>query len=327
MILSRTPVRITLGGGGTDLPSYYSKYGGFLIGGAINKHIYIAVQRRFEGDLLLKYSNVEKVKNIDKIEHPLLRQSLTLLRFTHPVEITSFSDVPPNSGLGTSGSFTVGVLNALHSYRGDSCSPYDLAEEACKIEIEILKRAVGKQDPYMAAFGGLTCLKIKSDGEVLVNALQIAHDTIQRLQENVMLFYLCSGRQASDILTHQKEAVEKNDKVVVDRLHQIKEIGEKTKDALETGDLRRFGELLDVHWQIKKGISPLTTNPRIDKCYDVARKNGALGGKIMGAGGGGFFMFYCEEGKDQLRKVMGKLGLTEMPFKFDFESSRVLINS
>ncbi len=326
MIITRTPVRISLGGGGTDLASYYSRYGGFLIAATIDKYVFVTVNQRFEDSIRLSYSKTEIVDNIGEIQHPICREVLKLLSYNRNLEITTIADVPANTGLGTSSSFTVGLLNTLHAYKRQPITAKDLAEEACKIEIDILEEPIGKQDQYIAAFGGITCLTFTRNGEVTVTPLNISPDTIEELERCIMLFYTGIRRNTSDVLSGQNKASEKDDSKVVTSLHRIREIGEEAKIALESGNIHRFGQLLDVHWQTKKNLSSKVSRPEIDRWYALARANGALGGKIMGAGGGGFFMFYAEGNKSKLRQAMKREGLREMRFKFDLEGSKVLVN-
>ena len=327
MIMTGTPVRIPLGGGGTDLASYYSKYGGSLVAAAINKYIFVTVSKQFEDSIRIKYSRTEIVGKVEEIQHPIVREGLKLLGCGRALEITTIADVPARTGLGTSGSFTVGLLHALHSYKRESITRKALAEEACKIEIDILGEPIGKQDQYMAAFGGITCLTFDKDGEVTVTPLNISPGTIKKLERHIVLFYTGIRRQAADILSEQNEASEKDDKKVIESLHRIKKIGEEVKVVLECGNVHRFGELLDLHWQTKKNLSNKVSRPEIDRWYALARKNGALGGKIMGAGAGGFFMFYVEDDRNRLSRAMKGESLTEMRFKFDLEGSKVVINS
>jgi len=326
MIIARTPVRISLGGGGTDLASYYCKYGGFLIAAAIDKYIFITVNRRFEDSIRVSYSKTEIVDKVEEIQHPIVREALKLLGYDGSLEITTIADVPANTGLGTSSSFTVGLLNALHTYKRESITAKALAEEACRIEIDILGEPVGKQDQYMAAFGGITCLTFAKNGEVTVTPLNISPDIIEELERHIMLFYTGIRRNSADVLSGQNNASQRDDKKVIENLHKIKEIGEEAKIALESGTVHRFGELLHTHWQSKKNLSHKVSRPEIDRWYALARQNGALGGKIMGAGGGGFFMFYVQGNKSKLRQVMRGEGLREMRFKFDLEGSKVLVN-
>ena len=327
MIISRAPVRISLGGGGTDLKSYYSKYGGFLIAGAIDKYIFISANKRFYDSIRLSYSQTEIVDNVADIKHHIFKAALKLLNIDSGIELVSVADVPANCGLGTSSSFTVSLLNALHAYKRDFVTQKQLAEEACHIEIDVLQEPIGKQDQYIAAFGGITCLTFEKNGDVLVEALKISDEALDQMESNIALFYTGIERSASEILAEQDEKSKKDDPKVIDNLHKIKEIGLQTRKVLESGNVDEFGELLHVHWETKRKRSQKMSDPFIDECYDVARKNGALGGKLIGAGGGGFFMFYCHNSdRPKLSRAMKKMGLKPMKFSFDFEGAKILIN-
>jgi D-glycero-alpha-D-manno-heptose-7-phosphate kinase len=326
MIVTRTPVRIPLGGGGTDLPSYYTQYGGFLISAAIDKYIYITVNKRFEKSIRVSYSSTEIADSVDDIKHPIVKKALKHLKIDSGIEITSIADVPSNTGLGSSSSFTVGLLNALHTYKNEKVNAKDLAEEACYIEIELLKEPIGKQDQYAAAFGGIICLEIDRLGSVKTIPLKLSEDSLDQLESNTLLFYTGIKRSASEVLGSQNKNARLNQEKVIQGMHQIKKIGLEIKEAFEKEDLETFGKLLDQHWQTKKTLSDKMTQNRIDQWYEVAKKNGALGGKLMGAGGGGFFMFYCNNGKNGFRKKMEQEELKEMRFRLDFEGSKVLVN-
>jgi D-glycero-alpha-D-manno-heptose-7-phosphate kinase len=326
MIVTRTPIRIPLGGGGTDLPSYYTQYGGFLISAAIDKYIYITVNKRFEKSIRVSYSSTEIVDSVDDIKHPIVREALRLLKIDSGIEITSIADVPSNTGLGSSSSFTVGLLNALHTYKNEKVNAKDLAEEACYIEIELLKEPIGKQDQYAAAFGGIICLEIDRLGSVKTTPLKLSEDSLDQLESNTLLFYTGIKRSASEVLGSQNKNASLNQEKVIQGMHQIKKIGLEIKEAFEKEDLETFGKLLDQHWQTKKTLSEKMTQDRIDQWYEIAKKNGALGGKLMGAGGGGFFMFFCNNGKNGFRKKMEQEELKEMRFRLDFEGSKVLVN-
>lgn len=328
MIVTRTPVRIPLGGGGTDLPSYSSKYSGFLISAAIDKYTFITVNRR-KLDRLIRasYSRTEIVDSADKIQHPLIREALKFVGIDGGIEITSIGDVPGGSGLGSSGSFTVGLLNALHTLKREHISRHDLAEEACRIEIDVLKEPIGKHDQYITALGGVICLDIDRTGHVSAFPARISEDVLEEFERSILLFYTGIGRKSSEVLAEQNRASNENDQGVIEGLHRIKEIGWEMKNVLEVGHLRRFGELLDIHWETKRRLSGKVSNDQIDRWYKIAKMNGALGGKIMGAGGGGFFMFYCQnDDKAKLREAMAKEGLIEMRFRFDFEGTKVMVN-
>ncbi len=326
MIVTRTPVRIPLGGGGTDLPSYYTQYGGSLLSAAIDKYIYVTVNKRFEDSIRVSYSETEIAEKTEKIKHPIVRETLKLLGIDSGVEITSIADVPSNTGLGTSSSFTVGLLHALHTYKREKISAKELAEEACFLEIELLKEPIGKQDQYAASYGGVVCLELDRLGNVKVESLHLSEDAKDQLESNTLLFYTGIRRSAGKVLSSQNKATSVKREKTVESLHRIKKIGEETKEAFEKENLDRFGKLLDVHWQTKKKLSNKISSSQVDRWYEMAKKNGASGGKLMGAGGGGFFMFYCNNGKNGFRKIMRKEGLREMPFRLDFEGSKVLVN-
>jgi D-glycero-alpha-D-manno-heptose-7-phosphate kinase len=326
MIVTRTPVRIPLGGGGTDLPSYYTQYGGFLISAAIDKYIYITLNKRFEKSIRVSYSSTEIVDSVEEIKHPIVREALKLLKIESGIEITSIGDVPSNTGLGTSSAFTVGLLNALHTYKNEKVNAKDLAEEACFLEIELLKEPIGKQDQYLSAYGGVQCLEIDRLGNVKVTPLHLSEDAIDQLESNTLLFYTGIRRSASEVLAPQNKGASLDNEKVIENMHKIKEIGLKIKKSFEEENLSHFGGLLDVHWQTKKNLSSKITQSQIDQWYQIARKSGALGGKLMGAGGGGFFMFYCDNGKNGFRKIMEQEGLREMRFRLDWEGSKVLVN-
>ncbi len=326
MIVSRTSVRIPLGGGGTDLPWYANEHGGFLLAAAIDKYVYIVVKRRFEPTIRVSYSKTEIVDAVGLIQHPLVREALKLLKIEEPIEIVSLADVPSNTGLGTSSSFTVGLLNALHAYRGEYVSGQQLAEEACQIEVETLEQPIGKQDQYLAALGGVTCLEISRDGTVSALPVPLSPDTCDQFESNTLLFYTGIRREASEVLAQQRDATGRSRDEQIERLHRIKEIGRDVQRCFLSGDLDEFGRLLDAHWQVKRGLSAKVTETRIDRWYEIARANGALGGKLMGAGGGGFLMFYCNGAKQRLRSVMEREGLREMRVRIEPQGSKVLVN-
>ncbi len=327
MIISRAPVRITLGGGGTDLKSYYSKYGGFLIAAAIDRYVFISANKRFYDNIRLSYTQTEIVDSVADIKHRIFREALKLLKINGGIELVSIADVPANCGLGTSSSFTVSLLNALHAYKRDYVTQKQLAEEACHTEIDILREPIGKQDQYIAAFGGITCLTFEKNGNVIVEPLRISDEALDQLESNILLFHTGIERSASEILSEQDEKSKKDDSKIIDNLHRIKEIGLETRAALEEGNVDKFGELLHLHWETKKRRSHKMSDAFIDECYDVARRNGALGGKLIGAGGGGFFMFYCHSNdKSRLSQAMKKVGLKPMRFHFDFEGAKILVN-
>jgi len=328
MIITRTPFRITFGGGGTDLPSFYKKYGGFIFSAAIDKYMFINVNRPIVDDLVrVKYSISETTESIHEIKHELARECCKTMGIEKAIEIISMADIPAGTGLGSSSSYTVGLLNALHTMKRNYISLKELAEEACRIEIDIIGKPIGKQDQYIAAFGGLTVLEIDKNGEVEVRGAIMNPAVIEELENNILIFYEGSSRSTVEILEEQSKKVEKKEGDAINSMLLIKDIGYKILHAFEEGKLREFGELMHEHWLAKKKISEKITSPRIDSLYDIARENGAVGGKIMGAGGGGFFMFYCENNdKCKLRKVMEENGLRELKYHFDFDGSKVLAN-
>lgn len=323
MIISRAPVRISMGGGGTDLASYYEKQGGFLMAAAVNKYVYILLNKRFEESIRLSYSKTEIVDDVEKIEHRIFREALKFIGITKQIELVSVSDVPSNSGLGTSSVFTVSLLNALYAYVKDYVTLHKLAESACKIEIDILKEPIGKQDQYAAAFGGFNCYYFNKDGSVNVEPLDIKEETLMELQSNLFFFYLNQERSASEVLKIQNSNALKDDKSTIERLNKIKEIGFYTKKVFEEGRIDEFGEILHNHWLTKKGLSEKISNGYIDEIYDTAVKNGALGGKVIGAGGGGFFMFYCPKNKAKLVRTLDeKFGLKPTFLMFEPEGAK-----
>ncbi len=324
MIITRSPLRISLGGGGTDLPSYYKKHTGFLVAAAIDKYVCITLHQTFVSDLIIKYSKLERVQRVEDVNHPIMRETLRLLKIDGAgLEITSMADIPAGTGLGSSGSFTTALLKALHTHKKNLIHPRDLAEQACHIEIDLLREPIGKQDQYIASFGGLTCFQFLPNGQVEAWPLRLASETLYNLEDNLLLFFTGYSRSASSILQEQDDKSKQSDQAMVENLHFIKELGYQSKEALEKGDLAHFAELMNVHWEWKKQRSGGMSNPDIDRWYDLARSNGALGGKLIGAGGGGFLMFYAED-KARLRRAMGETGLREVRFRFDFEGTKVV---
>ena len=327
MIVTRTPFRVSLGGGGTDLPSYYSRYGGFIVSAAIDRYVYVMLNRRFEDSIRVSYSQTEIVDSADAVQHPIVREALRFTGLGKNLEIVSIADLPANTGLGSSCAFTVGLLNALHTMKREHLPLEELAEEACHIEIERLGEPIGKQDQYIAAFGGITCLEIDCEGGVRPYSLDLPEDVIQELENNTAVFYTGIQRSTSEVLSHQSKATEAKDERVTQALHMIKDIGREIRTALGRGDLDRFGWLMDEHWQAKKGLSNKVSSSKLDRWYEIATSHGALGGKVMGAGGGGFFVFYCPNGaKGRLREALTAEGLKEMRMGIDFEGSKVLVN-
>ncbi len=327
MIITRSPLRISLGGGGTDLPSYYREHGGFLIAGAINRYVYITVTEAFRPKIILKYSKLEDVDRIEEIQHPIIREALKITGVTGPyLEIVSLSDIPAGTGLGSSGSFTTALLCALHTLKRDFMPPQALAEQACHIELDLLKEPIGKQDQYIAAFGGVTCFQFQPDGKVIAEPLKMPAEALANLEDNLLLFFTGSSRSASDILRDQDTRTKENSREMIGNLHFTKQLGLQSRDALLAGDLRKFAELMHAHWEHKKKRSANITSGPINDLYELARANGALGGKLIGAGGGGFLMFYTEE-KTRLRHAMRNAGLREVRAQFDFAGTTVVAHS
>ena len=324
MIITRSPLRISLGGGGTDLPSYYETHGGFLIAAAINKYVYITIHETFVEDLIIKYSKLERVQSLEEIQHPIVREAFRLLGMkTRGLESTSMADIPAGTGLGSSGSFTTALLKALHTHQKNIIHPADLASQACDLELNKLKEPIGKQDQYIAAYGGITCFNFLPDGKVEAWPLNLSEETRYNLEDNLLLFFTGYSRSASSILKEQDDKSKSRDKSMVENLHFVKDLGLKSKQALESGNLHEFARLMDVHWQRKKERSGGMSNPQINTWYDVALANGALGGKLIGAGGGGFLMFYAED-KARLRHATREQGLKEVRFQFDFEGTKLM---
>jgi D-glycero-alpha-D-manno-heptose-7-phosphate kinase len=325
VIMTRSPLRISLGGGGTDLPSYYQEHGGFLVAAAIDKYVYILTHRRFVPRVLLKYSQMEEVERIDDIKHPLIREALRLVGWQDlRLEINSMADIPAGTGLGSSGSFTTALLKALHAQMKNLVHPSELAEQACRIEIDILNEPVGKQDQYIAAYGGLTCFRFLPNGQVEAWPLKIRQRTLYDMEDHLLLFFTGYTRSAGEILKEQDVKTKDQDSGMVANLHFIKQLGGDVKEALEMGNLQQFGELMNTHWEYKKARSRSMSNDRINHWYDLAIESGALGGKLIGAGGGGFLMFLCEE-RARVRQTLADEGLEEVRFRFDFEGTKVVI--
>jgi D-glycero-alpha-D-manno-heptose-7-phosphate kinase len=327
MILSRAPVRFSLGGGGTDLPSYCDEHGGFLVAASIDKYIFVAANQRFYPNILLKYSKTEQVDRVEDIQHPLFREAMKLTGVKDAVELVSVADLPANSGLGSSSAFTVALVNALHAYKREFVATEQLAREACQIEIDILKEPIGKQDQYISAYGGITAFTFEKGGGVSVERVPMKDEVVQDLERNIVVFYSGIERKASDVLSEQKKTIKSNTNDAVERMHRIKALGHDTKRLLEKGDIDQYGDLLHEHWMNKRKLATNMTDGTIDEHYEVARKAGAIGGKLMGAGGGGFFMFYVRpESRRTLYETLMKRGLRPLRFRFDFDGARIIAN-
>jgi len=325
MIITRSPLRITLGGGGTDLPSYYTRFGGSVISAAIDRYVYVTVMRPFLPGIYLKYSRQEMVESIDQVEHPIIAEVLRHLDFKTPqVEITTLADIPSGTGLGSSSSFTTALLKALYAHRRKMILPNELAELACQIEIERLRQPIGKQDQYIAAYGGITCFDFRADGTVEAHPLAVSMDTLFDLEDNLLLFFTGFDRAAGSILKDQDDRSKNDDPSMLENLHYVKELGVRSRVALEAGRCSDFGEIMHEHWENKRRRSSGMSNPRIDEWYEYGRSNGAVGGKLVGAGGGGFLMFYAAD-RVRLRQAMNRAGLEEVRFHFDFDGTKSLL--
>jgi D-glycero-alpha-D-manno-heptose-7-phosphate kinase len=327
VIITRSPLRISLGGGGTDLPSYYREHSGFVISAAIDKYVYITLHETFAQEIIVKYSRLEVVQSVDEIKHPIVREALRLVEMNEPhLEITSMADIPAGTGLGSSGSFTTALLRALHTLDKNYITRQELAEQACHIELDLLGEPIGKQDQYIASFGGITCFHFLPDDRVEVTPLRLDPETLRNLEDNLLLFFTGFTRSASEILRDQDSRSKQKEREMLDNLHFVKQLGCETQAAMEKGDLRRFAELMHIHWEHKKKRSQGMSNSAIDDSYELARRNGALGGKLIGAGGGGFLMFYTED-KTRLRRTLCGAGLREVRVRFDFQGTTVVAQS
>jgi D-glycero-alpha-D-manno-heptose-7-phosphate kinase len=323
VLITRTPLRISLGGGGTDLPSYYRQHGGVVVSAAIDKYIFIGLNRSFSNDYVIKYSEMERTSSVSEIKHPIVREALSLHDVRPGVEIVSMADIPAGTGLGSSGSFTVGLLRALYAFKREHVSANALAEEACHIEINLLGRPGGKQDQYISAFGGLTCFEFCPDDRVHVSPLVISQATLHDLDEHLMLYFTGYSRDADTMLADQKQRSEAGERSMMDNLAAIASLGSHIKGALESGDTLAFAALMNEHWQLKRRRSPGMSTSDTDRWYEVAMANGALGGKLVGAGAGGFLLFYATE-PARLREALATEGLSELRFHFDFDGSTVV---
>jgi D-glycero-alpha-D-manno-heptose-7-phosphate kinase len=320
VIFSQSPLRISLGGGGTDLPSYYSEHGGFLVAGAIDKYVYMLIHTVFQHRYLMKYSETEDVKEISEIRHPILRETLARHWRGNPIEIASVADVPSRTGMGSSGAFTVALLKGLAHARRTAITPLMLAESASEIEIDILQEPCGKQDPYVAAHGGICAYTFDIDGSVTVEPLELATETLRALREQLLLFYTGEARDASVVLSDQDRRTKRGDDEMVQNMHRTKEMGHQARDLLLAGDLFAYAELMHEHWLNKRERSPGMATDRIDELYTLARRSGVIGGKLVGAGGGGFLLVYARHPADT-RQAMAAAGAVELPFDFEFSGA------
>lgn len=327
MILTRAPVRFSLGGGGTDLPSYANAHGGFVVAAAIDRYVYISANRRFFDSIRLSYSKTENVASIDEIEHRIFRETLRYLQVKRGIELVSVADLPANSGLGSSSAFTVALITALRAFKQEFVSSEQVASDACQIEIDILKEPIGKQDQYISAYGGIAALTFNTDGTVGVERLPVRQEVIDELESNLLIFYSGVDRVASSVLTEQAKVITSNQDSAVERMHRIKALGHDTKKLLIEGNIDAYGELLHEHWTNKRRLAANMTDPHLDEHYEVARSAGAIGGKLMGAGGGGFFMFYCRPAdRRRVYETMSSRGLRPLRFRFEPDGARICAN-
>lgn len=320
VIITRAPLRISLGGGGTDLPSFYEMYGGAVLSAAINKHVFIAINRTFTDDYFLKYSALERTAAVTDIGHPIIREALKLHDIGPALEVVSLADIPSGTGLGSSGAFTVALLKALYAMERRHATAGALAEEACQIEIERLHHPVGKQDQYIAAFGGLTFFEIATDGRVTVSPLSVSNDTLNDLEEHLLMFFTGYSRSADEVLLAQRQRSRAGDMSMIENLKYIRDLGLDTKASLQRGDMTSFVELMNSHWQQKRRRSAGISNDSIDRWYELAMENGACAGKLVGAGAGGFLLFYAED-PGRLRTALAAENLTEVRFQFDHDGA------
>ena len=323
MIITRTPLRISLGGGGTDLPSFYTRHGGMVVAAAIDKYVYIGINRTFTNDYFIKYSEMERVSTPEEVAHPIVREALLTHDVGPALEIVSLADIPAGTGLGSSGTFTVGLLRALYAFKREHVSSHALAEEACAIEIDRLGRPVGKQDQFIAAFGGVTCFEFCADGRVLVQPLGLSQHTLHDLEEHLLLFFTGYSRDADAMLLDQKQRSDQGDRAMIEEMQAIAEIGHRVRALLEAGDTHGFAGLMHEHWERKRRRTQGISSRQVDAWYALGMGNGALGGKLVGAGGGGFLLFYAED-QVRLRRAMSSVGLSEVRFQFDFDGSTVV---
>lgn len=325
MIIARSPLRISLGGGGTDLPSYFENNEGMVLSAAIDKYVYVTLTKPFSEGIYLKYSKTEKVKTINQIEHNLIKNTFKELKYKNiSIEVTTLADIPAGTGLGSSSSFTTALLKALYYKDRKSITQNELAEKACKIEINRCKSPIGKQDQFISAFGGITKFIFKKNGNVKLRPLNISQKVLYDLEDNLLMFFTGYIRSANKILKNQNIKSLNNNSEMLRTLDKTKKLGFKILDLIEKGKLEDFGELMNDHWQEKKIRSDVMSNYKIDNWYNGALRNGAIGGKLVGAGGGGFLLFYSHN-KEKLRQYFKLQKLREVRFKFDFEGSKIII--
>ncbi|HLH24000.1 MAG TPA: galactokinase [Chloroflexota bacterium] len=332
MIVTRTPFRVTLGGGGTDLPSFYEQHGGFVLAMAIDKFMYVVLNIPNADRLVrLHYTNSETTASVEELQHELAREAFRLHGIHDAVEVASVADVGAGSGLGSSSCYLVGLLTAVRAYLRRPVPLQEVAEEACHIELEILRKPIGKQDQYMATFGGLTALEIARDGTVDVSTIHLEPTSIATLLANTHLYYTNVQRSAPDVLADQNQAMRETSTPDRQRVEAsllgIKEIGYQIRDAIVSGDFDRFGTLMDDHWQLKRQMSNKISISAVDELYDyVKQAYGVLGGKVVGAGGGGFLMLYCPQKHRELTQFMRSRGMMRLHYNAEFEGAKVVTN-
>jgi D-glycero-alpha-D-manno-heptose-7-phosphate kinase len=319
VIIARAPLRISIGGGGSDLPSYYERFGGFFISAAIDKYVFVGINSTFTDEYFIRYSSQERLTDPGAIRHPIVREAIKLHRLA-PLEIVSLADIPAGTGLGSSGTFTVSLLRAIYAHKREPVTTASLAEEACHIEMNLLQEPVGKQDQYIAAYGGITCFEIEKAGQVQVSPLAITNKGLHDLEDHLLLFFTGYSRSASALLADQKKRSQADDEEMIKNLHFVVELGHEIRKALMAGDNRTFGKLMHEHWLHKRKRSSGMSNDSINRWYDAAKASGALGGKLVGAGGGGFLLFYADDVAG-VREAMAQEGLKEVRFKFDFDGA------
>ncbi|MBN1951670.1 MAG: GHMP kinase [Bacteroidales bacterium] len=322
MIISRTPFRISFVGGGSDMEAFYAKNQGAVLSTSIDKYMYISSHRYFhKNQIQVKYSQTETVERLEDLKHPLLRETLRKAGIEGGIEISSIADIPSGTGMGSSSSFTVGLLHNLYAINRKYVTHEDLAKEACEIEIDILKEPIGKQDQYAAAFGGLNIIYFNADGSVRVEPLHIKSAVYGALEDNLIMFYVGNQRKASDILTEQKKNASREEKV--NTLKNMVSLVFDLRNALYSEDLISFGKILHENWIMKQKLASRISNPEINGIYDAGLKNGASGGKLLGAGGGGFMLFYCEKEKQEKLKA-ALSGYSTFDFKFERDGSKII---
>ena len=324
MIIVRSPLRISIAGGGTDIPSYYKLKESYFISAAINKYVYVSITKPFENGIYLKYSRSEKVNNVKKIKHNIIREVLKKYKINNQIEITTLTDIPARTGLGSSGSFTTGLIKSIYSFNKKFIEKPNLAEAACDIEINKLKHPSGKQDQYISVYGGISEFNINKKGKVNSQSLNLHESTIEKLEDNLLLYFTGFSRNSSKILSEQNKKTINKNRSIIENLNFVQSLAYEIKNSLLKGDLENFGYLMNEHWKYKISRSKNMTNSTINKCYDFALTNGALGGKIVGAGGGGFLLFYTET-PSKLRQALKKINLSEVRFKFDFEGVKQIL--